>query len=417
MSCVSCATSIPGLLDIEEARQRLLASARSLTASETCRLDVASGRILASPIHARLAMPGTDNSAMDGYALRLVDLDTHSDGLPVIQRIPAGCAPPPLPEGSCARIFTGAPIPAGADCVVPQECCHIDDQGRMHVQGEVLAGANIRRHGEEYLEGTTLLSTGQRLDAPALGLLASQGIVEVEVFVRLKVALVSTGNELVEPGAHLAAGQLYNSNRIMLGALLQQQGCTVVDLGIVADTPAALRGALCQARDSADVVICTGGVSVGEEDHTRPVLTELGELIFHGVAMKPGKPFTFGRLHGADGGVPLLGMPGNPVASLVTWQLLGQPFVQACQGRYPRPLQQFSVKAGFRHRAPHGRHELLRVVLDHAELEPVARLAGGQGSAMLSAACQANGYLMIPCDMPVMEGNDYAFLPVTQFAI
>ncbi|GHB13203.1 molybdopterin molybdotransferase MoeA [Modicisalibacter luteus] len=417
MSCASCDTLTPGLIDLDDARRRLLADARPLTPSESCPLDAAPGRILAEPVNARLAMPGADNSAMDGYALRIADLETHPNGLPVIQRIPAGCAPALLAEGSCARIFTGAPIPAGADCVVPQERCRIDDQGRVHIQGEALPGANIRRRGEEYLEDAPLLPAGQLLDAPALALLASQGIVEVEVFARLRVALVSTGDELVEPGMPLAPGQLYNSNRAMLSALLRQQDCELVDLGIVADTAAGLRDALCQARDSADVVICTGGVSVGEEDHIRPVLAGLGELIFHGVAMKPGKPFAFGRLHRAVGDVPLLGLPGNPVASLVTWQVLGQAFVQACQGRRPRPLQQFPVKAGFSRRTTQGRRELLRVVLDPTEPSPVVRLAGGQGSAMLGAACQADGYLMVPGNTPVLEGNDYVFLSVAQFAV
>ncbi|MDW5375642.1 molybdopterin molybdotransferase MoeA [Halomonas sp. HP20-15] len=414
---MSCDTLTPGLLDLDEARRRLLAAARPLTTSEPCPLDTALGRILAAPVVARLAMPGEDNSAMDGYALRIADLEVSPDGLPVIQRIPAGCAPAQLGEGGCARIFTGAPIPAGADCVVPQERCHIDDLGRVHVQGDVRSGANIRRRGEEYIEGASLLPAGQRLDAPALALLASQGIVEIEVFVSLKVALISTGDELIEPGTPLAPGQLYNSNRVMLSALLQQQDCSVIDLGIVADTAAGLRDALCQARDRADVVVCTGGVSAGEEDHVRPLLAELGELVFHGVAMKPGKPFAFGYLHRAGGDVPLLGLPGNPVASLVTWHALGQVFVQACQGRRPRALQQFPVKAGFSRRATQGRRELLRVVLDPSELAPVVRLAGGQGSAMLGAACQAHGYLMVPGNTPVLEGNDYAFLPVAQFAI
>ena len=411
---MSCASLAKGLLDLEDARKRMIAAARPLTGEERLPLERAAGRVLAGDLVARLDMPGIDNSAMDGYALRLAELSEA--GLPVVMRVPAGAGAQRLPEGGCARIFTGAPVPEGADCVIPQERVRLDEAGHMQVVGEAKPGANIRRRGEEYRVGDTLLPAGTALNAPALAMLASQGIAEVSVLPRLTVALISTGDELIEPGMSYETGQVYNSNRVMLQALLEQAGCDVLDLGIIADTPEALYDAFTEARDGADLVICTGGVSVGEEDHVRPVLERLGGLDFHGVAMKPGKPFAFGYLDdGTPDGVPLIGLPGNPVASLVGWQLLARPFVQGCQGREVSPLQQFAVRAGFSRRASPGRRELLRVVLDWRGGQPVALLAGGQGSHMLRAASQAHGYLMMVADKDVEEGHDYPYLPAGQF--
>ncbi|MGQ4880614.1 gephyrin-like molybdotransferase Glp [Billgrantia sp. LNSP4103-1] len=411
---MSCASLGKGLLDLEVARARMIAAAEPVRGEESVALEQAAGRVLARDLKARLDMPGIDNSAMDGYALRTAELSDA--GLPVALRVPAGADVETLPEGGCARIFTGAPVPQGADCVVPQERVRLDEAGRVHVVGEARPGANIRRRGEEYCAGDALLPAGWTLDAAALAMLASQGIAEVPVLPRLKVALISTGDELVEPGEPFAPGRVYNSNRVMLRALLEQVDCDVLDLGIIADDPDALRQAFGAARDGADLVVCTGGVSVGEEDHVRPVLDELGGLFFHGVAMKPGKPFAFGYLDdGTPEGVPLIGLPGNPVASLVGWHLLARPFIQGCQGRSVAPLQQYRVRAGFSRRGSPGRRELLRVVIDWQGGEPLALLAGGQGSHMLHAASQAHGYLMMAADTDVEEGYEYPYLPAGQF--
>ena len=415
MSGCGCAEVItPGLLDLFDTRSRMTAAARPIDGSETVALGEAARRVLAEDVLATLDMPGVDNSAMDGYALRLAELSPA--GLPVTLRVPAGAGVLVLPEGGCARIFTGAPVPLGADAVVPQERVTLDAEGRMHVEGELAEGANIRRRGEETRGGELLLPAGARLDAAAIALLASHGVGEVRVVRRLKVALISTGDELIEPGVTRVPGQVYDSNRAMLRSLIAQAGGEVLDLGIIADTPLDLHQAFARARDEADLVVCTGGVSVGEEDHVRPVIEQLGGIAFHGVGIKPGKPFAFGYLgESLQDGTPLIALPGNPVASLVGWQLLALPFVQVRQGREAAPLQRFPVTAGFSRRGPRGRRELLRVVLDWAAGTPVARLAGGQGSHMLSAASQAHGYLVIDANNNVENGHAYEYCPAAQF--
>ncbi|MGJ7458735.1 molybdopterin molybdotransferase MoeA [Halomonas sp. RA08-2] len=415
MSGCGCAEVVtPGLLDLFDARARMIAAARPIRGSERVSLAQATGRVLVDEVRATLDMPGVDNSAMDGYALRRAEFG--AEGLPVTLRVPAGAGVLRLPEGGCARIFTGAPVPLGADAVVPQEWVRLDPEGRMHVEGELAAGANIRRRGEETREGELLLPAGTRLDAAAIALLAGHGLGEVGVVRRLRVALLSTGDELIEPGSARVPGQVYDSNRAMLLALLVQAGGEVLDLGVIADAPHDLHQAFSQARDIADLVMCTGGVSVGEEDHVRPVIERLGGIAFHGVAMKPGKPFALGYLGDSlHAGTPLIALPGNPVASLVGWQLLALPFVQVRQGREAAPLQRFPVAAGFSRRGPRGRRELLRVVLDWSAGAPVARLAGGQGSHMLSAASQAHGYLMIDANHNVEEGHAYGYCPAVQF--
>jgi len=414
MNCGCAEIATPGLLDLFDARARMIAAARPVDGSERVSLARAAGRVLAEEVTASLDLPGVDNSAMDGYALRLAERSPA--GLPVTLRVPAGAGVLRLPPGGCARIFTGAPVPLGADAVVPQERVSLDAEGRIHIEGELAEGANIRRRGEETRAGELLLPAGARLDAAAIALLASHGIAEVAVVRRLTVALISTGDELIEPGAVRVPGQVYDSNRAMLAALLARAGCDVLDLGVIADTSLDLHQAFARARDEADLVVCSGGVSVGEEDHVRPVVERLGGIAFHGVAMKPGKPFALGYLgESLEAGTPLIGLPGNPVASLVGWQLLALPFVQGRQGRTPAPLQRFPVTAGFTRRGNRGRRELLRVVLDWASGEPVARLAGGQGSHMLSAASQAHGYLVIDANKNVEEGHAYGYCPAAQF--
>lgn len=416
MNCGCAEVVTPGLLDLFDARALMMASGVGVADRERVALAEAAGRVLAEDARAGLDLPGVDNSAMDGYALRLGELAASPAGLPVTLRVPAGAGVLRLPDGGCARIFTGAPVPLGADAVVPQERVSLDATGRVHVEGALAEGANIRHRGEESRAGDVVLAAGTRLNAAAIALLASHGIDAVTVRRRVRVALVSTGDELIEPGEAWVPGQVYNSNGAMLRALLAQQGCEVLDLGVVADTAADLGQCLARAGEQADLVVCTGGVSVGEEDHVRPVLERLGGITFHGVAIKPGKPFALGWLGPSlRDGTPLIGLPGNPVASLVGWQWLALPFVQGRQGRTPPALQRFPVTAGFSRRAPRGRRELLRVVLDWTGGAPVARLAGGQGSHMLGAASQAHGYLIIDADTPVEEGHVYGYCPGTQF--
>ncbi len=414
MNCGCAEVVTPGLLDLFEARGWMIGAARPIAGTQRLPLAEAAGRVLAEDLAAALDLPGVDNSAMDGYALRLAEL-SH-EGLPVTLRVPAGAGPLELPAGGCARIFTGAPVPLGADAVVPQERVSLDVAGRVHVQGELALGANIRRRGEESRAGAPLLAAGTRLDPAAIALLASHGIAAVTVVRRLRVALLSTGDELIEPGVTRAPGQVYDSNRAMLKALLAGQGVEPVDLGVVRDDPRELQRALARARDEADLVLCSGGVSVGEEDHVRPAIERLGGIAFHGVAIKPGKPFALGYLgESLAAGTPLVALPGNPVASLVGWQFLALPLVQGRQGRGSPPLQCFRVRAGFTRRGPRGRRELLRVVLDWSGEAPVARLAGGQGSHMLHAASQAHGYLLIDADTDVEEGHAYGYCPAAQF--
>ncbi|HDZ47432.1 hypothetical protein LCGC14_0057300 [marine sediment metagenome] len=420
MNCHCAEIVTPGLIDLFEARQRLIEAATPLNGVETVLLEQTPGRVLAEAVVAPLDMPGVDNSAMDGYALRLTDYQSAPDGqgLPVLQRVPAGAGVMLLPPGGCARIFTGAPVPTGADMVVPQERVTLDQHGHIHLEGNVVVGANIRRQGEETRMGTPLLAAGKFLDAASIALLASHGINAVTVKRRLRVALLSTGDELIAPGMSRSPGQVYDSNRAMLSVLLAQAQCEVLDLGVIADSPASLHQAFEHAQTVADVVMCTGGVSVGEEDHVRPVIEQRGGLHFHGVAMKPGKPFAFGYLGSAPSSVtPLIALPGNPVASLVGWQLLALPFIHAMQGRFVAALQCFPVKAGFSQRGPQGRSELLRVALDWTNGAPAAQLAGGQGSHMLSAASQADGYLMITPATDVVEGSAYHYYPINQFSV
>lgn len=419
MNCQCGEVVTPGLLDLFDARQRLIEAATPINTVEEVDLEQAAGRVLAETVVAPLDMPGVDNSAMDGYALCLADYQAtpEGDGLAVLQRVPAGAEVLLLPKGGCARIFTGAPVPVGADIVVPQERVTLDQRGHVHLEGKLKVGANIRRQGEETRMGVPLLAAGESLEAASIALLASHGINTVTVKRRLRVALLSTGDELIAPGTARSPGQVYDSNRAMLNVLLAQAHCDVLDLGVIADSPQSLHQAFEHAQAVADVVVCTGGVSVGEEDHVRPVIELRGGLYFHGVAMKPGKPFAFGYL-GADpsSSTPLIALPGNPVASLVGWQLLALAFIHAMQGKVVAALQRYPVKAGFAQRGPRGRCELLRVVLECSKGDPVAQLAGGQGSHMLSAASQAHGYLLVHPDTDVMEGDVYYYYPINQFA-
>ncbi|MGL4995568.1 MAG: molybdopterin molybdotransferase MoeA, partial [Deefgea sp.] len=302
------------MLDFDTALANLLAAARRITEVETVPLLAANGRVLAQDVIAPIDVPGFDNSAMDGYALNIDDFAVPPTDFLISQRIAAGEVGTNFAAGEAARIFTGAPIPAGANAVAMQEVCCVSD-GRVSVAMNLKSGANIRRAGEDIAAQSVVLAAGTRLGSAEIGLAASIGMPSLPVVRALKVALLSTGDELVEPGTDLGAGQIYNSNRYAINTLLQTLGCVVSDFGIVADDRAATIELLKTAAAEHDVVITSGGVSVGEEDHVKAAVEYLGSLDLWKIAMKPGKPFAHGRIGEAD----FIGLPGNPVSSFVTF--------------------------------------------------------------------------------------------------
>lgn len=310
------------LMPVEQALARLLelADATPIVEQEIVDLAAADGRVLAEPMVAGLDLPPWPNSAMDGYALRLADW--QGQALPVSQRILAGMAPDALQPGTCARIFTGAPVPQGADTVEMQENVSVGDDGDVHFNQALTLAQNIRPQGQENRKGETLLAAGTRLGPIELGLAASIGLARLPVRRRPRVAVLSTGDELVEPGHQLGAGQIYNSNRYLLVAWLQRLGCDVIDAGILPDDLERTRQALGELAD-VDLILSTGGVSVGEADFLGIALREAGELALWKLAIKPGKPLTVGQFRGR----PVIGLPGNPASTLVTFGLLARPYL------------------------------------------------------------------------------------------
>ncbi|HVK99012.1 MAG TPA: gephyrin-like molybdotransferase Glp [Dongiaceae bacterium] len=395
----------PGLMPVEQALARLLDAAVPTSHTVTIPLREALGRVLAEDILAPLDVPPADNSAMDGYCLRSADF---VDGkiLPISQRIPAGVAPQPLQPGTAARIFTGAEVPQGADTVVMQEDCVATADG-VQINEMPEPGQNIRPQGQDIARGQRALARGQRLRAQELGLLASLGIAYINVFRPLRVAVLSTGDELVEPGDPVAPGQIYNSNRYTLMGLLQGLGLDIVDLGRVADNQAATETALRTAADQADVIISSGGVSVGEEDHVKAALSALGDLQMWKLAIKPGKPFTFGQVLGK----PFLGLPGNPAAVFVTFTILCRPWLLKTQGATQISPQGFNVPAGFTVRKAGGRQEYLRsrLITENGALrvEPYPN----QSSGVLLSASWGNGFAVVPVGQTVNPGDPVLYLP------
>lgn len=391
------------LLEFSVARQMLLDRARPVAGTELVSTLSAAGRVLAEPVRSSLNVPPMDNTGMDGYALRVADVPEAGTRLRVSQRIPAGAVGHPLEPGTAARIFTGAPIPEGADTVVMQELT--EREGDDVIVNQVpRPGEWIRRTGEDIMDGAEILSTGTRLRAQEVGLAASVGVPAVSVFRRLKVAIFFTGDELVMPGEPLHDGAIYNSNRFVLNSLLRRMGCEVTDLGIVRDSLDETRAALRQAAQGHDLIITSGGVSVGEEDHVKPAVEAEGSLELWNIAMKPGKPLAHGRV----GEAAFVGLPGNPVSTFLVFLLMVRPFVLRCQGVtdvLPRPLQ---LRADFDWLKPIRRREFIRVkVNDEGGLD----LYPNQSSGVLTSTSWADGVAEVPAETPIRRGETVTYHP------
>ncbi|MBF7728678.1 molybdopterin molybdotransferase MoeA [Pseudomonas sp. N040] len=404
MSACGCAAD--GLRPVDQAIAELLARVPPLPAVEQVALADALGRVLAESVAAPFAVPQWDNSAMDGYALRAADLAPGGGSLPLGGRIAAGdSAQQALLAGHVARIFTGAPLPSGADSVVAQEDCRLAD-GRVWLPA-VVPGQHVRRQGEELAAGAPLLAAGQRLRAQELGLLASCGLARVAVYRRLRVGLLSSGDELREPGEPLRPGQIYDANRYSLRGVLQGLGLEVRDYGCSTDDLAATRAALLRAAAECDVLLSSGGVSVGEEDHLKQAVAELGELQLWRLAIQPGKPLAFG----AVAGKPWLGLPGNPAAALITALVVARPFLlraQGCQDVLPQALR---LPAGFAWHKANGRRQYLRARLETHDGQLCVCLHPRQGSAMLTSACWADGLALVEAGQLLDAGEAVAYLP------
>lgn len=405
------ATRAP-LRPLDEALAELLGQALPLARTDTVSTFDADGRVLAQDLVSALQVPPQDNSSMDGYAVRCADVAAAGTtyGLPVSQRIPAGSEAQPLSAGTVARIFTGAPVPAGADAIVMQEDTETLPEGAVRVLRVPQPGQWIRRSGEDVTRGDVVLRTGVRLSPAELGLAASIGLAQLPVAGRPRVALFSTGDELVMPGTvppqAMKPGVIYNSNRYFLRALLQRLGCEVSDLGIVPDRREATVQALREASASHDLILTSGGVSVGEEDHIKPAVQALGSLDLWQIAIKPGKPFAYGRV----GAAHFIGLPGNPVSSFVTFALLVRPFLLRLQGASVLAPTVTRLPAHFDWPRPDKRREFLRV---RRNAQGGLDLFPNQSSGVLTSVAWGDGLVDNPPGQAIARGEAVAFISLS----
>ena len=403
----------PPLRSLDDALAELLGHAVPQLESERVSTFEADGRVLAQDVVSALQVPPQDNSAMDGYALRCADVQESGAQLPVSQRIPAGSAGVALRAGSAARIFTGAPIPPGADAVVMQEDCEVvaGPPAGIRVMKLPRPGQWVRRGGEDVTRGAVVLSKGALLTPAGIGLAAGVGMDTLLVARRPRVALFSTGDELVMPGdvapAQMKPGAIYNSNRFFLRALLKRLGCDVTDLGIVPDRRDATIDALRSASAAHDLILTSGGVSVGEEDHIKPAVQALGELSLWQIGIKPGKPFAYGKI----GRAHFAGLPGNPVSSFITFLLLVRPFLRKLQGATLLAPKSVAVPAHFTWARADKRREFLRVQRNAAD---GLDLFANQSSGVLTSTVWGDGVVDNPPGQTIAHGDMVRFIAFSE---
>jgi molybdopterin molybdotransferase len=404
------------MLSVREALDFLLAAARPVEGVESVPTLEANGRVLAQAQASTIDVPSADNTQMDGYAVRAAECVSGRATLAVSQRIAAGQVGRRLEPGSVARIFTGAMIPEGADAVVMQEQCEAAGEGMVTVRHAPEVGAWIRRAGEDIRADSIILGAGTRLRSQEMGLVASVGLASLPVFRRLRVAVFFTGDELTmpgeAPGGQLAPGAIYNSNRFTLRALLENLGCQISDFGIVPDTLEATRATLRAAARENDLIITSGGVSVGEEDHIKPAVEAEGRLNMWQIAVKPGKPLAFGEVRRDAGSAFFLGLPGNPVSSFITFLLFVRPFILRLQGvAGPREPRAFALRADFNWPKGDRRNEFLR-----ARINPSGGLDlfPNQGSGVLTSTVWGDGLIDNPPGNAIAHGDTVRFIPFAE---
>lgn len=401
------------MLTVQQALDLMLAAPRPAAPTEIVATLGANGRVLAEAQASTINVPSADNTQMDGYAVRSADCAGGNATLTVTQRIPAGQVGQFLAPGNAARIFTGALIPEGADAVVMQEQCDSMPPSMVTVKHAPKPGEWIRRAGEDIVAGSVILAAGTRLRSQELGLAASVGLASLPVFRKLRVAVFFTGDELTmpgeAPGGQLPPGAIYNSNRFTLRALVENLGCTLTDFGIVPDTLDATRETLRRAAKENDLIITSGGVSVGEEDHIKPAVEAEGQLNMWQIAVKPGKPLAFGEVLRDGGAAYFIGLPGNPVSSFITFLLFVRPFILRQQGvNGPLVPRAYPMRADFRWPKADRRNEFLRVrINDMGGLE----LFPNQGSGVLTSTVWGDGLVDNPPGHPIVQGETVRFIP------
>ena len=401
------------LMSADDALEFLIDSALVSEQTEAISLDDSVGRILSKDIHSKINVPGFDNSAMDGYTIALGDksVTETNQTFKVVDRIAAGSIGNDLKEGNAARIFTGAPIPKGANTVVMQEECQASKDGsKITIIRSINLNENIRLTGNDIVKNDVILKTGKKIEPEDISLAASVGIGELEVFKRLKVGVFFTGDELVEPGNSLKAGKIYNSNRYALVALLKNVECEVVNLGNIKDNFDSTCDALEKLSKDCDLIMTTGGVSVGEEDHVKPAVEKLGSINLWKIKMKPGKPLAYGQVRN----IPFIGLPGNPVSSFVTYCIFALPFIKKMQGNSDFKNKPIKVKTNFDCKRAKPRREYARVQIDYSSDIPMASLYPKQGSDVMSSVVWADGIIEIPENTSFDSGTILDYYPLSE---